>query len=158
MRLIDVSYFSKAPHVIANASGIAKSAMENAAAKVIEDLIDEHHDCFIRDVIGCGADEVVRELGNSSSWDMLGGEVKAIAESLIEPFGKFMYFQILRNSQSIAGITGVYQLVSSDKSISPRALQTHVWNDMVRQLRRLSADYNWDTKCNLLTYVNPYNI
>lgn len=158
MKIIDVTYFSHAPHVIANASGITNSAMSNAASKVIEDLMNQFHDTFLRDVLGEGAENVIEELGRNDSNETLSDEVKAIAEALVEPFGLFMYFQILRNSQSIAGITGVYQLVSSDNHISPRTLQTQCWNDMARQLRRLSCKNGWPCKCNLLTFVNPFNI
>lgn len=158
MYIIDASYYSKAPWVIANAVENPKSAMEVAATKVIGDLIGYHHDKFLRQVLGQQAESVIGELKNNDSLDGLGSEVKAIAMKLREPFGAFIYFHILRHAQGVNGITGVYQLVSSDKSISPRHMQMQAWNTMVGSLKALSLEMGWDIDCNLITPVNIFNI
>lgn len=158
MYIIDASYYSKAPWVIANIVMEPKSAMEVAAAKVVNDLIGYYHDKFIRQVLGSNAVNVIDELKNNGSLDGLSDEVKAIAEKLREPFGAFIYFHVLRHAQSVNGITGVYQLVSSDKSISPRHMQMQAWNSMVGSLKALSLEMGWEVDCNLVTPVNIFNI
>lgn len=158
MKIIDASYYSMAPWVIANAVANPKSAMEVAASKVIGELIEHHQNPFLVKVLGEGASAVIEELDSKDSPDSLIGEVKAIVESLREPFGAYVYFHILRHAHSINGITGVYQLVSSDKSLSPRHMQVQAWNSMVCALRALSCEKGWKIDCNLITPVNEFNI
>lgn len=87
-----------------------------------------------------------------------------IARMLCEPFADYVFFHILRDSDTQATVTGLVRLKCANDYVSPLRRQVNVWNTMVDKNRRfvewVSANRltGIDTSCNLLTKINQFNL
>lgn len=140
--LIDHTYFTHGFRHIQNAS-LGTRPNPNAAEVVsaIEAYIDDEQERFLTLALGERAGNkvhtylVCRDEGNKVSNDA----IEMVCDKLREAFADYVYYRILRASNTQATITGVVKLKSANEYASPVPRQVMAWNSMVERMRKFAV-------------------
>lgn len=165
--LIDVSYFIKGPRHIQNASVSSMPSMESQSVnKTIVGYIDFYMCQFLNDMLGY-------ELAYQVEQRLLAIEdgaedvvpIDTLIDKMKESFADFVFFQMLKNINTQATVTGIVHLKSVNEYADPKELLVSTWNRMVASNVRflewvLSEDcpYKVKVKKFMLTPINVLNI
>lgn len=168
--LIDCSYFIDGPRNIQNAT-LGKMPNPNAEEvnAAIKAYIKMFERPFLQGVLGSEVAKAVisylriLEKDENVECDV---DLEMILEQLREPFANYVFYKILRDSNSQATMTGLVRLKCANDYVSPIHRQVSTWNDMVDML----ADFSkWagssdcmmpgvTTDTNFLTKINALNL
>lgn len=171
--LIDCSYFTKGSRHILNASQGTVGTVPDANAiqvnSAIEAYIAENQMQFLVRMLGSTLGNKIHnylvcieedeEPRHRENFD-------AVCEQLRESFADYVFFRILRDSNTQSTITGVVRLKCANEYVAPIHRQVNVWNTMVER-NRLFAEWCQSKDCNLngisissdmVTKINPLNL
>ena len=88
-----------------------------------------------------------------------------VCRQLRESFADYVFYHILRDMNTDATVTGLIQLKSSNKHVSPLQRQVSTWNTMVERNKQFvcwaSSDecpFKVNVNKNLLTPINSFNL
>lgn len=166
--LIDCSYFMSGTRHIRNASlGAFPNANETNA--FISGYIDTYQEEYLRKMLGT-------RLGSEVHLYLVTVDKNELAKRrsdfdkvccwLKEPFADYLFFHIIRDSDTQATITGFVRLKNADKPASPFERQVSIWNRMVDrhicfdkwahsgECPVEGVDVSWD----MMTKINRFNI
>lgn len=168
--LIDSSYFTRGPRHIQNASlGTMPNPNAVEVNAAIEAYIEENQERFLGRLLG-------HTLGNRVNAYLVcldedesprhNDSFDAVCERLREPFADYVFYRILRDSNTQSTMTGLVRLKCANEYVAPIARQVGVWNDMVEKNRAFaewskSADCPVDgisTDADMLTNINSLNL
>lgn len=163
--LIDCSYFVTGPRAIQNAT-LGNSLLPNPNAIEVNEAITayiRHYQWrFLKGVLGL---ELAVEVANTLKAIETDGESAPTAhdeliEQLKEPFADYVFFKILRSSNSQATITGLERLKSANSYVAPIQRQVTAWNEMVERLEEIAALSGGAIKPgkNFITRINTLNL
>ena len=171
--LIDSSYFTRGSRRIYNATAGTGSGMPNpAAAEVnaaIESFVAELQEEYLRLMLGAEVGNKVHCYLVCKDEDESTPKVdtyEAVCDQLKESFADYVFFDILRETQTTATVTGLVRLKCANEYITPLAKQTRTWNRMVERNRDF-MQWTLSDNCPLkgicitnemLTKVNYFNL
>lgn len=135
--LIDCSYFTKGARHIQNASlGTMPDPNALQVNVYIEAFIEEHQERFLVRMLGTS-------LGNKVNAYLVcldddeepkhNEHFDAVCERLRESFADYVFFQILRDSNTQATMTGLVRLKCGNEYVAPIRRQVSVWKAMVER-------------------------
>lgn len=143
--LIDCSYFTKGSRRILNATmGTVGVMPDPNACEVNSAILGYVGDCqerFLIEMLGPVLGNkihtylVCRDEDNSPVYIE---SLEAVCDKLREPFADYVFFHILRDSDTQPTITGLVRLKSANTNVPPIARQVNAWNDMVEKNRRFA--------------------
>ena len=168
--LIDCSYFTKGSRHILNASlGTTPNPNAIEVNEAIEAYVSECQEEYLVKMLGPA-------LGNKVNAYLVcieedeepkhNANIDAVCERLREPFADYVFFHILRDSNTQSTITGLVKLKCANEYVAPIRRQVNVWNSMVNK-NRLFAGWCGSNDCTLsgisidnemLTKINPLNL
>lgn len=170
--LIDCSYFTVGSRRILNAAVGSKGTFPDANAievnAAIEAYISENQELFLMKMLG-------HSLGNKVHTYLIsldeGGQKRlevfdALCERLSESYADYVFYRILRDSNSQATATGLVRLKCANEYVSPIRKQTAVWNNMVEKNRNFAL-WAASEECKLkgvsvseemITMINIFNL
>lgn len=168
--LIDCSYFTTGPRHIQNASlgNNALSPDGRAANAAIEAYIAEYQEPFLIDALG-------ERLGNKvnaylvcvDEGDKVANEkYDVVCERLKDAFADYVFFHIMRDSNTQQTMTGLVRLKCANEYVAPIARQVNIWNGMVNKNKRF-AEWCASEDCplggismsdELVTAINRFNL
>lgn len=167
--LIDLSYFIGGPRHIRNATlgkMLNPDAQETNAG--IKAYIQMYQQPFLIEALGEESANVVSAYLSIMEEEDREPDAayETVVEKLKEPFANYVFFNILRDSNTQATITGLVQLKCANEYVAPIRRQVSAWNDMVEQMREFSS---WSktracklpaisVSANLLTKINSLNL
>ena len=168
--LIDCSYFIDGPRHIQNAT---LSKLPNPNAEEVNASIKAYIKMcqrpFLKGVLGApvaGAVIAYLKLIDKDESEERDLELDMVIEQLREPFANYVFYKILRDSNSQATMTGLVRLKCANDYVAPIRRQVSTWNDMVDMI----ADFSiWcrssdchvsgiTTESNFLTKINSLNL
>lgn len=168
--LIDYSYFTTGPRHIQNAS-LGDNALNpdgRAAKAAIEAYIAEYQEQFLVEALG-------ERIGNKANAYLVckdeGDKVVSepydiVCDKLKDAFADYVFFHIMRDSNTQQTMTGLVRLKCSNEYVPPIRRQVNVWNGMVIKNRRF-AQWCASSECpmlgismskDLLTPINVLNL
>lgn len=168
--LIDCSYFTAGSRHILNASlGALPNPNAVEVNEALEGYIAELQPLYLDKMLGSPYGSRVNAYLVSLEKDERerhNDVMDAICERLRESFADYVFFHILRESNTQATMTGLVQLKSANTYVSPLRRQVNIWNMMVERNRHF---VNWavssegthmeiKTACEMLTKINTFNI
>lgn len=136
--LIDCSYFTEGPRHILNAT---LGSMPNPNAievnRAIEAYIAELQEPFLAKMLGSTiGNKVNAYLVCMDEGDTVtNAHYDAVCSHLKEAFADYVFFHILRDSNTQATITGLVRLKCANEYVAPIRRQVTVWNWMVERNR-----------------------
>lgn len=168
--LIDCSYFAAGPRHIQNASlgNNALSPDGRAVNAAIEAYIAEYQEEFLVNALG-------ERLGNKvnaylicvDEGDNVANEkYDAVCDKLKDAFADYVFFHIMRDSNSQQTMTGLVRLKSANEYVAPITRQVNIWNDMVKKNKRFAQWCNSEEcpladismSIELVTAINRLNL
>ena len=169
--LIDCSYFTKGTRHILNATmGTADLPQYPSGAEVnnaILGYIEEFQSEFLIAMLGATLGNKVHTYLVCRDDDEKPPYVESfeeVCERLKEPFADYVFFHILRDSNTQATMTGLVKLKTANTIVAPVRRQVNVWNSMVRK-NRLFAEWAKDAalddivvSAEMTTPINALNI
>lgn len=168
--LIDSSYFTKGPRHILNASLGTSTAPNNIEVNAaIEAYIEENQERFLGRLLGHTlGNRVNAYLGclDDDENPRHNDNFDAVCARLREPFADYVFYRILRDSNTQSTMTGLVRLKCANEYVAPITRQVGVWNDMVEKNRAFAqwsgtADCPLDgisTDADMLTKINSLNL
>lgn len=171
--LIDCSYFVDGPRHIQNAtlgdSGRMPKANSEEVNAAIEAYIKMFQWPFLKEALGAPIASSVNsylKLHEKYEGEKHDADLDMVIEQLREPFANYVFYKILRDSNSQATMTGLVRLKCANDYVAPIRRQVSTWNDMVNMIADFSA---WckSSEChvsgivtdsNLLTKINVLNL
>lgn len=167
--LIDVSYFTEGPRHIHNASlGNRPNPDSDAVNAAIMAYIRKWQFPFLSQALETGRAEKVNaylDIIDSNGGAAPDDEIDRVIEKLKEPFANFVFFKMLRDSNTQATMTGLVRLKCANDYVAPIRRQVSAWNDMVDMMRRFHTWCNangfagWCGRgTNLTTKINALNL
>lgn len=172
--LIDSSYFTKGSRHILNATLGTSERLPNPNAgevnAAINAYVEEYQEEFLTLMLGS-------RIGNKANAYLAcvdeDGDRAVMIESyeellprLKESFADYVFFHILRSSQTQSTVTGLVRLKCANEYVAPIQRQVDVWNRMVDRNRRF-AEWSQSEECpldgikvdeELLTKINNLNL
>lgn len=171
--LIDCSYFVDGPRHIQNAtlgdSGRMPKANSEEVNAAIEAYIKMFQWPFLKETLGAPIASSVNsylKLHEKYEGEKHDADLDMVIEQLREPFANYVFYKILRDSNSQATMTGLVRLKCANDYVAPIRRQVSTWNDMVNMIADFSAwckssDCHVSgivTDSNLLTKINVLNL
>lgn len=171
--LIDCSYFVDGPRHIQNAtpgnSGRMPKANSEEVNAAIEAYIKMFQWPFLKEALGAPIASSVNsylKLHEKYEGEKHDIDLDMVIEQLREPFANYVFYKILRDSNSQATMTGLVRLKCANDYVAPIRRQVSTWNDMVNMIADFSAwckssDCHVSgivTDSNLLTKINVLNL
>lgn len=171
--LIDCSYFVDGPRHIQNAtlgnSGRMPKANSEEVNAAIEAYIKMFQWPFLKEALGAPIASSVNsylKLHEKHEGEKHDIDLDMVIEQLREPFANYVFYKILRDSNSQATMTGLVRLKCANDYVAPIRRQVSTWNDMVNMIADFSAwckssDCHVSgivTDSNLLTKINVLNL
>lgn len=171
--LIDCSYFVDGPRHIQNAtlgdSGRMPKANSEEVNAAIEAYIKMFQWPFLKEALGAPIASSVNsylKLHEKYEGEKHDADLDMVIEQLREPFANYVFYKILRDSNSQATMTGLVRLKCANDYVAPIRRQVSTWNDMVNMIADFSAwckssDCHVSgivTDSNLLTKINVLNL
>lgn len=168
--LIDCSYFTSGPRHIQNATlGRMPNANSTAVNEAIESYIAEHQEMYLIRTLG-------RTLGNKVNTYLVCADeddapvhndaIDALCGKLRDSFADYVFYQILRDTNTQSTMTGLVRLKCANPYVAPIRRQVSVWNSMVDK-HRLFREWCDSSECTLskivtsddmLTKINALNL
>lgn len=170
--LVDVSYFISGPRQIRNATTAKMPTAEGLSANnVIYGYIRSFQRIFLNDVVGFTLAgqitdylEIIENESPKTENDTVS-PYEYVCRQLRESFADYVFYHILRDMNTDATVTGLIQLKSSNKHVSPLQRQVSTWNTMVERNKQFvcwaSSDecpFKVNVNKNLLTPINSFNL
>lgn len=168
--LIDSSFFTSGPRHIQNATIGTNTALPNPNAgevnAAIEAYIAEYQEEYLRLAVGSHYGNKIHSYLVCLDEDenpKRNEHLDAICERLKQTFADYVYFHILRYSNSQSTMTGLVRLKCANEYVAPIVRQVNIWNAMVDKHKQF---VNW-SDCpvsgirmdeELLTYINQFNL
>lgn len=171
--LIDCSYFIDGPRHIQNATRGGSRRMPNANSEEVNAAIEAYIRMFQRPFLKAslgvpvaGAVSSYLKLHEKYEGEEHDADLDTVIERLREPFANYVFYKILRDSNSQATMTGLVRLKCTNDYVAPIRRQVSVWNDMVDMIADFSAWCKTSdchvsgivTDSNLLTKINVLNL
>lgn len=170
--LVDVSYFTAGPRQIRNATTAKMPTTEGLSANnAIYGYIRSLQRKFLNDVVGITlAGQItdyleMMENESAETKDDTVSPYEYVCRQLRESFADYVFYHILRDMNTDATVTGLVQLKSSNKYVSPIRRQVTTWNSMVEKNKQFvcwaSSDecpFKVSINKNLLTPINSFNL
>ena len=161
--MIDYTFFQDGLLMVDGAMALAAPSPTNAAIKNrIDWYIQRYEPEYMCKLLGEGLYEDFLDNGESDKWaefkELL---VKSNDLAKTSPIANYVYFFLVRDSQSAATINGVKK--DGDNLVNPQTKMVQAWNDMVNTTRRI---YTWlcrnfhnvQTEQELLETINILNV
>lgn len=143
--LIDCSYFTKGSRHILNATMGTADTLPNPNAEEVNNAIlayiDEYQIKFLTAMLGATLANKVNVYLVCQEEDENPPHVEsidAVCERLKESFADYVFFHILRESNTQPTMTGLVRLKTANTYVSPIGRQVTVWNDMVDRNRQFA--------------------
>lgn len=162
--LIDVSYFTYGPRQIENASIVKMSAQNSLAVnESINGYIKHYQNLFLASILG---NDLVNDFVNYiTDNDNKDERYEVVCSKIRDSFADYVFFNMLRDMNRQATITGFVQLKCANTYMSPIKMQVTIWNEMVMK-NRLFLEFSKSGNCpfsvnidnNLLTPINSFNL
>lgn len=171
--LIDCSYFVDGPRHIQNAtlgdSGRMPKANSEDVNAAIEAYIKMFQWPFLKEALGAPIASSVNsylKLHEKYEGEEHDVDLDMVIEQLREPFANYVFYKILRDSNSQATMTGLVRLKCANDYVAPIRRQVSTWNDMVNMIADFTAwckssDCHISgivTDSNLLAKINVLNL
>lgn len=171
--LIDCSYFIDGPRHIQNATLGGSHRMPNANSDEVNAAIKAYIRMFqwpfLKEALGAPIASSVNsylKLHEKYEGEEHDVDLDMVIEKLREPFANYVFYKILRDSNSHASMTGLVRLKCANDYVAPIRRQVSTWNDMVNMIADFSAwckssDCHVSgivTDSNLLTKINILNL
>lgn len=168
--LIDCSFFTSGPRHIQNASlGQVPNANAVKVNEAIESYIVTHQEIFLTRILGNQLGNKVNAylvcLDEDSSQKHHEG-FDSICQRIKESFADYVFYQIIRENNTQATITGLVRLKCANEYVSPLQRQVVTWNRMVDRNRQFECWCRSD-ECSIkgiviseamLTKINTFNL
>lgn len=139
--MIDYTFFQDGLLMVDGAMALATPSPTNGAiAGRIESFIELYEPEYLCKLLG---EELYNDFlvnGETDKWEDF--KHKLVAENnvtKVSPIANYVYFHLVRNSQSMATINGVKKDGESNL-VNPQSKMITAWNDMVYMNRRI---YSW---------------
>ena len=167
--LIDASYFTEWPRHIQNAQGPQMNINAQETKDAIMAYIRMFQWPFLKGVLGdrIGMD-VTAYLKSIEKclFDKKDAVMDQLIQRLKEPFANYVFYKILRDSNSQATMTGLVRLKCANDYVAPIRRQVSAWNDMVDMVADFSSWCKSSdctvpgiiTDSNFLTKINVLNL
>lgn len=168
--LIDSSYFAAGARHVQNATlGQLPNADAAYANAAIEAYIADWQGPYLAAMLG---EEAAAGVGAYLAGLDAGAEAErdaaydAVCDALRQSFADYVFFKMLRESNSQATVTGLVRLKSPNEYVSPLRRQVSAWNRMVdrnREFERWAASDGCavagiTVSPNMLAKINAYNL
>lgn len=156
--MIDYTFFRDGLLMVDGALALASpSPINDAIGSRIESFIQRYEPEYLRKLLG---EELYNDFLANGNWDELK-EILVDDSAKVSPVANYVYFHMVRHSQSTATINGVKNDGDSNL-VNPTQKMVWAWNDMVKQNRRiymlLCKNYPVVTDEELLEPINTFNI
>lgn len=160
--MIDYTFFQDGLLMVDGALALATpSPTHEAISNRIQWFVERYEPEYMCKLLG---EELYNDFLSNKETDKWNGFKKLLVNETAKasPIANYVYFYLVRESQSTATINGVKS--DGDKNIvSPQSKMVSAWNDMVKENRKL---YNWlckefhniQTDEELLETINCFNI
>lgn len=168
--LIDCSYFTKGSRHIQNATlGTMPNPNAEEVTEAIEAYIEENQERFLIRMLGATLGNKVHTYLVCLDEDKTPSHQKnldEVCERLKESFADFVFFHILRDSNSQSTITGLVRLKCANDYVSPIRRQVTAWNTMVER-NRTFVEWSKSFECpisgisvseDMVTRINVLNL
>lgn len=171
--LIDCSYFVDGPRHIQNATLGDSGRMPKANSEEVNAAIDAYIKMFqwpfLKEALGAPIASSVNsylKLHEKYEGEEHDVDLDMVIEQLREPFANYVFYKILRDSNSQATMTGLVRLKCANDYVAPIRRQVSTWNDMVNMIADFTAwckssDCHISgivTDSNLLAKINVLNL
>lgn len=168
--LIDCSYFTKGARQIQNATlGTLPNPDAEEVNQAIETYIAENQEIFLKRMLGVAVGNKVHTylvcLDENEEPKKIEN-LDSICAKLSEAFADYVFFQILRDINSQATMTGLVRLKCANEYVAPIRRQVNIWNSMVDR-NRLFAEWIKTSECkisdiiisdDMITKINTLNL
>lgn len=168
--LIDISFFTKGNRQILNASTADMPSQNSVSVnEAINGYIEEYQEDFLCEMLGFtyGPDInlYLLELETDASKEH-NADYDEVCNRLKKSFADYVFFHILRDSQTQATINGLVLVKSANEYVAPINRQVETWNDMVKR-NKIFQEWCKSTFCpirgietstNMLTPINNLNL
>lgn len=162
--MIDYTFFQDGLLMVDGALALATPSPTNEAITGrIKSFIEWYEPEYLRKLLGEKLYNDFLVNGESEQWEEFKKRI-VVENSVVKysPIANYVYFHLVRNSQSTATINGVKKDGESNL-VNPTAKLVSAWNDMVYKTRDL---YTWlcknfhnvPTEQELLELINPLNV
>ena len=163
--LIDYTFFQDGLLMVEGAMALAApSPTSNAIVSRIDWFIQRYEEEYLRKLLG---ERLYNDFLSNGETSADWGEFKKLlvkddSVAKVSPIANYVYFFMVRDSQSFATINGVKR-DGDENLVSPRQKMVDAWNDMVYYNRKL---YAWlcktfktvPTEQELLETINVFNV
>lgn len=162
--IIDYTFFQDGLLLVDGALALAAPSPTNEGiAHRIESFIEKYEPEYLCKLLG---EELYNDFlvnGESAKWDEFKKLlVKESSLAKASPIANYVYFFMVRSSQSTATLNGV-KTDGDENIVSPQRKMVWVWNDMVYMNRKI---YVWlcknfrhvQTEQELLETINEFNV
>ena len=168
--LIDCSYFIDGPRHIQNATlGRMPNPNAEEVNAAIKTYIKMFQRPFLKEAVSApiaGAIIAYLKLLDMDENEERDEALDMVIEQLKEPFANYVFYKILRDSNSQSTMTGLVRLKCANDYVAPIRRQVSIWNDMVDMMTDFS-EWCKSSAChipgivtdsNLLTKINVLNL
>ena len=157
--MIDYTFFQDGLLMVDGALALATPSPTNEGVRGrIESFIGIYEPEYLRKLLGEELYDNFLADENSSSWE----EFKSmLVVDKVSPIANYVYFFLLRHSNSTATINGVK--ADGENLVSPQRKMIYAWNNMVEMNRKLYVwlcknKKNVQTEQELLETINEFNV
>lgn len=168
--LIDCSYFTKGSRYILNASlGTRPDPNAEIVNEAIESYIAESQEEYLKRMLGSTIGNKIHCYLISIEEDdnpKRNANFDAVCGRLCDSFADYVFYRIIRESNTQATITGLVKLKCANEYVSPISRQVSTWNAMVKKNKEF-AEWANSTECplsgitiaqSMLTNINSLNL
>lgn len=169
--LIDVSYFTLGPRHIQNATISATQSQNSLSVNAaILGYIRHYQLAFLCEMLGddlaVAVDGYLNEkeqAENDNAEFETNTQYEFLCAKLKESFADYVFFHILRDSNTEATTTGLVVIKSENEKVAPIYRQVSIWNEMVERNIRFKA---WaavnmpsaSVSSNMTRNINQFNL
>lgn len=168
MMLIDVSYFTEGPRHILNAAPNTASAMAKgqntlAVNERIESYIRYYQHQYLAKMLGQSLCSLVEVYMGGVDSDDIDEDFDELLNRLKESFADYVFYYILRTSNTKSTVTGLAILKNDNKVVSPNVDMVRAWNSMVdRNINFVkwaeTCPFNVEISEDMLTHINTLGL
>lgn len=169
--LIDVSYFTLGPRHIQNATISATQSQNSLSVNAaILGYIRHYQLAFLCEMLGdnlaVAVDDYLNEKEQAEKNNtefVVNEQYELLCSKLRESFADYVFFHILRDSNTEATTTGLVVIKSENEKVAPIYRQVSIWNEMVKRNIRFKA---WaavnmpsaSVSSNMTRNINQFNL
>ena len=165
--LIDISYFTKGPRHIQNATESKMPTMESQSVNnAIQAYSEFYIEPFLNNMLGAElAAKAMTRLIEIEDGAVNTEPIDVLISKLKESYADFVFFQIIKNVNTQPTMTGTVKLKSANEYTDPKAVLVDTWNRMVENnelfvewVFRDECPYKVKVRKSMLTTINVLNI